>query len=151
MDKLTYFFTQFFDHNQDGVIDVRKFVLTANQFKTLKNRKVSQLRFFQSKDFAGLNERLRKVHILILVDFLESITTRAILFTKVAGWELDDPQYLAVCDNNRVFFECLLEQVTIVVSSGAVFYPVTPNITTFEKVYIPQQVIDCSGVCREKH
>merc|ERR1712032_585394 len=21
-----------------------------------------------------------------------------------------DPQYLAVCDNNRVFFECLLEQ-----------------------------------------
>merc|ERR1711973_870776 len=62
VDKLTYFFTQFFDHNQDGVID--------------------------SKDFAGLNERLR----------------------KVAGWELDDPQYLAVCDNNRVFFECLLEQ-----------------------------------------
>merc|ERR1711936_1103410 len=62
VDKLNYFFTQFFDHNQDGVID--------------------------SKDFAGLNERLR----------------------KVAGWELDDPQYLAVCDNNRVFFECLLEQ-----------------------------------------
>merc|ERR1711971_1117718 len=62
VDKLNYFFTQFFDHNQDGVID--------------------------SNDFAGLNERLR----------------------KVAGWELDDPQYLAVCDNNRVFFECLLEQ-----------------------------------------
>merc|ERR1712126_727918 len=62
VDKLSYFFTQFFDHNQDGVID--------------------------SKDFAGLNERLR----------------------KVAGWDLDDPQYLAVCDNNRVFFECLLEQ-----------------------------------------
>merc|ERR1712130_798840 len=59
VDKLSYFFTQFFDHNQDGVID--------------------------SKDFAGLNERLR----------------------KVAGWDLDDPQYLAVCDNNRVFFECL--------------------------------------------
>merc|ERR1712055_340532 len=35
VDKLNYFFTQFFDHNQDGVID--------------------------SKDFAGLNERLRKV------------------------------------------------------------------------------------------
>merc|ERR1712216_1037079 len=62
VDKLNYFFTQFFDHNQDGVID--------------------------SNDFAGLNERLR----------------------KVAGWELDDPQYLAVCDNNRVFFECLREQ-----------------------------------------
>merc|ERR1711900_120498 len=62
VEKLNYFFTQFFDHNQDGVID--------------------------SKDFAGLNERLR----------------------KVACWELDDPQYLAVCDNNRVFFECLLEQ-----------------------------------------
>ena len=56
------------------------------------------------------------MHILIIY-FLESIITRAILFTKVAGWELDDPQYLAVCDNNRVFFECLLEQVTIVVSS----------------------------------
>merc|ERR1712116_115234 len=62
VDKLNYFFTQFFDHNQDGVID--------------------------ANDFSGLNERLR----------------------KVAGWELDDPQYLAVCDNNRVFFECLLEQ-----------------------------------------
>ena len=33
---------------------------------------------------------------------------------KVAGWDLDDPQYLAVCDNNRVFFECLLEQVIII-------------------------------------
>merc|ERR1711936_772814 len=62
VDKLNYFFTQFFDRNQDGVID--------------------------AKDFSGLNERLR----------------------KVAGWDLDDPQYLAVCDNNRVFFECLLEQ-----------------------------------------
>ena len=29
----------------------------------------------------------------------------------MAGWELDDPEFLAVCDNNRVFFECLLEQV----------------------------------------
>ena len=57
------------------------------------------------------------MHILILVDFLESIITRAIviLFTKVAGWELDDPQYLAVCDNNRVFFECLLEQVGVII------------------------------------
>merc|ERR1711934_1210753 len=35
VDKLNYFFTQFFDHNQDGVID--------------------------AKDFSGLNERLRKV------------------------------------------------------------------------------------------
>jgi len=41
-----------------------------------------------ASDFDGLNERLR----------------------KVAGWELDDPEFLAVCDNNRVFFECLLEQ-----------------------------------------
>merc|ERR1711988_1395258 len=62
VDKLTYFFTQFFDHNQDGVID--------------------------SKDFAGLNERLR----------------------KVAGWELDDPQYLAVCDNNRVSSSAFLSR-----------------------------------------
>ena len=43
----------------------------------------------QAADFEGLNERLR----------------------MVAGWELDDPEFLAVCDNNRVFFECLLEQV----------------------------------------
>merc|ERR1719338_68135 len=62
VDKLTYFFTQFFDHNQDGVID--------------------------SKDFAGLNERLR----------------------KVAGWELDDPQYLAVCDYRRGFVRVYIYQ-----------------------------------------
>jgi hypothetical protein len=42
----------------------------------------------QKDDFTGLNERLR----------------------GVAGWELDDPEYLAMVDNNRVFFECLLEQ-----------------------------------------
>ena len=76
------------------------------------------------------------MHILILFDFLESIITRAILFTKVAGWELDDPQYLAVCDNNRVFFECLLEQVTIVVSSmmrGSVLshYPINLRLRKY--------------------
>ena len=38
-----------------------------------------------------------------------------IIMIKVAGWELDDPQYLAVCDNNRVFFECLLEQVGVII------------------------------------
>lgn len=43
----------------------------------------------QAKDFDGLNERLR----------------------KVANWETDDPDYLSLVDNNRVFFECLLEQV----------------------------------------
>merc|ERR1712107_40266 len=65
VDKLTYFFTQFFDHNQDGVID--------------------------SKDFTGLNEWLR----------------------KVAGWELDDPQYLAVCDNNRAFLSRRMPRETL--------------------------------------
>merc|ERR1712008_307293 len=63
VEKLSMFFTQFFDHDGNGVID--------------------------AKDFDGLNERLR----------------------KVANWETDDPDYLSLVDNNRVFFECLLEQV----------------------------------------
>merc|ERR1712098_673362 len=41
-----------------------------------------------ASDFEGLNERLR----------------------KVAGWEKDDQEYLAMVDNNRVFLECLLDQ-----------------------------------------
>lgn len=63
IEKLTFFFTQFFDDDKNGIID--------------------------ANDFAGLNERLR----------------------QVAGWDLEDPSYLAMIDNNRVFFECLLEQV----------------------------------------
>ena len=43
----------------------------------------------QAADFDGLNERLR----------------------KVAGWGKDDVEYINMVDNNRVFFECLLEQV----------------------------------------
>jgi len=39
-------------------------------------------------DMEGLNEKLR----------------------MVSGWTKDDPQYLSLCDNNRVFMECLLEQ-----------------------------------------
>jgi hypothetical protein len=63
VEKLTYFFNQFFDFNMDGKID--------------------------AADFAGLNERLR----------------------KVAGWGEEDQEYINMVDNNRVFFECLLEQV----------------------------------------
>jgi len=63
VEKLTYFFNQFFDFNMDGKID--------------------------AADFEGLNERLR----------------------KVAGWGEDDQEYINMVDNNRVFFECLLEQV----------------------------------------
>jgi len=63
VEKLTYFFNQFFDFNEDGKID--------------------------AADFAGLNERLR----------------------KVAGWGEEDQEYINMVDNNRVFFECLLEQV----------------------------------------
>jgi len=40
-------------------------------------------------DMEGINERLR----------------------NVAGWSKDDPQYLSLMDNNRVFMECLLDQV----------------------------------------
>jgi len=40
-------------------------------------------------DMEGINERLR----------------------NVAGWSRDDPQYLSLMDNNRVFMECLLDQV----------------------------------------
>merc|ERR1712165_703123 len=63
VEKLTYFFNQFFDFNEDGKID--------------------------ASDFAGLNERLR----------------------KVANWSTEDAEYINMVDNNRVFFECLLEQV----------------------------------------
>merc|ERR1712184_208149 len=63
VEKLTYFFNQFFDFNMDGKID--------------------------AADFAGLNERLR----------------------KVAGWGEEGQEYINMVDNNRVFFECLLEQV----------------------------------------
>merc|ERR1719289_376626 len=85
VDKLNYFFTQFFDHNQDGVID--------------------------ANDFSGLNERLRKVQLpnhhsppttyLIRIVIITIIIIIIIIIMMVAGWELDDPQYLAVCDNNR--------------------------------------------------
>ena len=44
---------------------------------------------YQASDFAGLNERLR----------------------KVANWSTEDTEYINMVDNNRVFFECLLEQV----------------------------------------
>merc|ERR1712215_271271 len=40
-------------------------------------------------DMDGMNERLR----------------------NISGWSKDDPQYLSVVDNNRVFMECLLDQV----------------------------------------
>merc|ERR1712062_658958 len=63
VEKLTYFFNQFFDFNEDGKID--------------------------ASDFAGLNERLG----------------------KVANWSTEDTEYINMVDNNRVFFECLLEQV----------------------------------------
>merc|ERR1712122_359687 len=62
VEKLTYFFNQFFDFNEDGKID--------------------------ASDFAGLNERLR----------------------KVANWSTEDTEYINMVDNNRVFFECLLER-----------------------------------------
>jgi len=63
IEKLTYFFYQFFDNDHNGVIE--------------------------AKDFAGLNERLR----------------------RTAGWSQDSEEYRGILDMNRVFFECLLDQV----------------------------------------
>jgi len=63
IEKLTYFFQQFFDINGDGVIS--------------------------ATDLPSLNERLR----------------------TVSGWSVTDPNYLTMADNNRVFFECLIDQV----------------------------------------
>ena len=80
VEKLTYFFNQFFDFNEDGKIDVSSPL--ANKFEV-------NFEIFQAADFAGLNERLR----------------------KVAGWGEEDAEYINMVDNNRVFFECLLEQV----------------------------------------
>jgi len=61
VEKLTYYFTQFFDDDKNGIID--------------------------ENDFHGLNERLR----------------------LVAGWETNDPEYVAMVDNHRTFLECLLD------------------------------------------
>lgn len=63
VEKLTFFFTEFFDNDKNGIIN--------------------------AKDFSGLNERLR----------------------LIAGWGTDSPEYLSMVDNNRVFLECLLDQV----------------------------------------
>ena len=82
VEKLTYFFKQFFDFNLDGKIDV------SSPFPIL-NKVGVNFQVFQAADFAGLNERLR----------------------KVAGWGTEDQEYINMVDNNRVFFECLLEQV----------------------------------------
>merc|ERR1712198_812123 len=59
VDKLSYFFTQFFDHNQDGVID--------------------------SKDFAGLNERLRAGTLMTLNTWQCATTTESSLSPSRAG------------------------------------------------------------------
>jgi len=62
IEKLTYFFHQFFDNDHNGVIN--------------------------ADDFTGLNETLR----------------------QLAGWQKDDPKFIAMVDNHRVFLECLLDQ-----------------------------------------
>ena len=33
------------------------------------------------------------------------------MFRTIAGWERDDLNYISMVDNNRVFMECLLQQV----------------------------------------
>lgn len=79
----------------DGEVDWAKIAKSLSTFQVEKLKYFFQ-KFFDNDmngvinkdDFTGLNERLR----------------------GVAGWELDDPEYLAMVDNNRVFFECLLEQ-----------------------------------------
>ena len=53
--------------------------------------------------------------ITIMITVIMVMIMVTVIMMKVAGWELDDPQYLAVCDNNRVFFECLLEQVIVII------------------------------------
>ena len=53
--------------------------------------------------------------ITIMVTVIMILIMVTVIMMKVAGWELDDPQYLAVCDNNRVFFECLLEQAGVII------------------------------------
>ena len=50
----------------------------------------------QWDDIDGVNEKLR----------------------NIAGWSQDDPQYLRLEDNSRVFLECLLDQVRAGVSSS---------------------------------
>jgi len=63
LEKMTFFFQKFFDCNKNGVLEKR--------------------------DFAELNERLR----------------------KIAGWEKDSEDYNRLVDNSSVFLECVLDQV----------------------------------------
>ena len=41
----------------------------------------------------------------------EDIETVNELFRNIAGWEANDLNYISMLDNNRVFLECLLQQV----------------------------------------
>ena len=50
---------------------------------------IENLSLPQASDLPSLNERLR----------------------MVAGWSVTDPNYLTMVDNNRVFLECLIDQV----------------------------------------
>ena len=41
----------------------------------------------------------------------EDIETVNELFRNIAGWEMNDLNYISMLDNNRVFLECLRQQV----------------------------------------
>jgi len=78
------------------MVDVSKFAATLSDFQIEKFTFFFE-QFFDNnhdgvicaEDVVGLNERLR----------------------ELSGWSQTDKNYLAVADNNRVFFECLLDQV----------------------------------------
>merc|ERR1719402_1049333 len=89
--KLSFISRSFIDQNLD-YSDV------SSLLSTFQIEKLSFLfKFFDATgdgqvdmdDMDGMNERLR----------------------NISGWSKDDPQYLSVVDNNRVFMECLLDQV----------------------------------------
>merc|ERR1712183_256714 len=91
----------------------------------------SQAQFYQkaqftdfSLDFSDLEERLSPFQIeklSFLYNFFDATGDGNVdwddidgvneKLRNIAGWSQDDPQYLRLEDNSRVFLECLLDQV----------------------------------------
>merc|ERR1719376_718272 len=60
-----------------------------------------------SLDYSDLEERLSPFQIEKWDD-IDGVNEK---LRNIAGWSQDDPQYLRLEDNSRVFLECLLDQV----------------------------------------
>jgi len=77
--------------------------LDYSQFgKFLSEFQIQKLSYFFEKFFDANNDGV------ISAEDLPPLNER---LRKVSGWSTSDPNYLAMVDNNRVFMECLIDQV----------------------------------------